>query len=606
MGLPFRTGRGAAPGARAEPNAVPAADPSDRFYRHLMRAVSAGYLVTTIAIVAAAALFVLHNRDERIAAATAQSLTLTRALDEHVRRTIGGVDVVLGIVAADVAAHGGVEKVSELELHNELKRRLALLPQASSMFVYGSDLQLRAGSGFFPVRRVDGSNLSHVKPHLSPASTSLLVGKPLMSPVAKRWTIPVTRRISGSDGALAGVVGAAIDTNHFDAFYRELDLPPGMGLALVRDSGELLFRFPQMETLPPGTDLSKASPLFEMTLPLQQPVTVRYASKLDAIERLFTYRRVADLGVMVAVSHDVQALLAPWRRDAIVLGIGVAGALLALTLLVWVALVQIRRRAAAEWVHRDTLESKVRERTAELETANEELEAFSYSASHDLRSPLHAMSGLMFLLRRDRESTLSPKAVDMLDKGTASVDTMTQLIDDLIGLSRGSHQAIQASMVDLSALAHDAADPLLLLHPAAQLRIQPGLTAQADPGLMRIVLHNLLSNAFKYSSKAEAPRIEFGSELGVAGGAPVFFVRDNGAGFDINQAQHLFRPFQRLHKRSDYAGSGIGLATAARIVRRHGGRIWAESAPGQGATFRFTLPGTGVQEQRSSAAAVTA
>jgi signal transduction histidine kinase len=147
---------------------------------------------------------------------------------------------------------------------------------------------------------------------------------------------------------------------------------------------------------------------------------------------------------------------------------------------------------------------------------------------------------------------------------------------------------------------------LLQQHPGAQLQIPPGLTAQADPGLMRIVLHNLLSNAFKYSSKAKAPRIEVGSEPGVGSGAPVFYVRDNGAGFEMKDAQRLFRPFQRLHKRSDYAGSGIGLATAARIVRRHGGRIWAESAPGQGATFRFTLPDPEAQEPRAFATSGTA
>jgi signal transduction histidine kinase len=443
----------------------------------------------------------------------------------------------------------------------------------------------------------------HVSAQLSPTSSALLVSKPLMSPVAKRWTIPATRRITGADGTLIGVVGAAIDTSHFDAFYRELDLAPDMGLALMRDSGELLFRFPQMAALAPGTDLSKASPVFGLPLPLRNPATLRYTAPHDGVERFITFRRVGDLGLMVAVSHDVQPLLAPWRRDAIALTVGVAAALGALTLLLWVALVQIRRRAAFERAHHSTLETKVRERTAELETANEELEAFSYSASHDLRSPLHAMNGLMFLLRRDRGSTLSPKAVDMLDKGTESVDTMTRLIDDLIGLSRSSRQAIHASEVDLSALAHEVVGALTQQHPGspAGVQIAPGLIARADPGLVRIVLHNLLSNALKYSSKAEQPRVEFGSER--SGGELVFFVRDNGAGFAMADAHRLFRPFQRLHKRSEYTGSGIGLATAARIVRRHGGRIWADSVPGRGATFHFTLPDTGTREGTPLAAA---
>jgi signal transduction histidine kinase len=318
-------------------------------------------------------------------------------------------------------------------------------------------------------------------------------------------------------------------------------------------------------------------------------MTLHHAAEPDGIDRFVTFRRVGDTSLMVAVSHDVQALLAPWRRDATALAIGVSAVLLALTLLLWVALVQIGRRAADERAHHDTLETKVRQRTAELEAANEELEAFSYSASHDLRSPLHAMSGLMFLLRRDRDSTLSPKAVDMLDKGTASVDTMTRLIDDLIGLSRSSRQTIQIGAVDLAALAREVVDSLAAQYPgrAAQVHIAPGLTTQADRGLMRIVLHNLLSNALKYSSKTDAPLVEFGREGG--GDAAVFYVRDNGAGFDAKNAHRLFKPFQRLHRRSDFSGSGIGLATAARIVRRHGGHIWGDGAPGQGATFRFTL-----------------
>ena len=271
MGMLSRTGRGVAPSARAESSATRAADTADRFYRHLAQAVCAGYLVTTIGICASAALFLLHSRDERIEASTAQALTLTRALDEHVRRTLSGVDIVLGVVAADIVAHGGVDRIPELELHDELKGKLALLPQASSMFVYRSDLQLHAGSGFYPVPRVDGSQLMHVSAHLSPTSSALLVSKPLMSPVAKRWTIPATRRITGADGTLIGVVGAAIDTSHFDAFYRELDLAPDMGLALMRDSGELLFRFPQMTRSPPGTDLLETSPVFGLPLPLQRP-----------------------------------------------------------------------------------------------------------------------------------------------------------------------------------------------------------------------------------------------------------------------------------------------------------------------------------------------
>ena len=181
---------------------------------------------------------------------------------------------------------------------------------------------------------------------------------------------------------------------------------------------------------------------------------------------------------------------------------------------------------------------------------------------------------------------------------------MERLIDDLIGLSKSSRQTIRIGRVDLSALTREIADALAQQHPGstAQVQIAPGVVAQADPGLTRIVLHNLLSNAFKYSAKAAQPRIEFAAEHR-DDGTTEFFVRDNGAGFEMKDAQRLFRPFQRLHSHREYAGSGIGLATAARIVRRHGGRIWADSTPGQGATFRFTLPDIGTHEQSPLAAA---
>jgi signal transduction histidine kinase len=563
---------------------------SSRFYRRLSGALLGGYLLVTILICGAAAWYILETRNERIDAAIENDITLSRALDEHVQRAFNAIDVVISDVASDLAAAGGTARVGEKQLHEVLKAKLALLPQTRSLFVYGPNLFIYAGSGFYPVPRIDGSKQEYVNTHVDNLTTSLHMGKPVVSQVTKLWTIPVTRRITGTDGKFLGVVGAIIDQHHFNNFYRDLNLSPGQGLALIRTDGILLFRFPQTPAFEPGTDMSRTSPIFQQPTPLPEVTTLHFTSKLDNTDRVVTYRDNSELGLILAISHEVDTLLAPWRREMRAIIAGVAVAVAGLTILLWIAIRQIRRRAVDERQHSETLEKRVQERTAELEAANEELEAFSYSVSHDLRSPLNIIGGYMYLVRNEHAQALPPAALEMLKEGEDAVRQMSKLIEDLLGLSRISRQSIDKRTVDLSALAHEITRELALAHPGQTpgIDITPELSARADAGLARVVLQNLLANAWKYSAKAAQPRIAFGVQA--VDGERAFFVRDNGAGFDMRQAQNLFRPFQRLHSSQEFEGSGVGLATVARIVQRHGGRIWAESSPGQGATFYFTLP----------------
>ncbi len=223
----------------------------------------------------------------------------------------------------------------------------------------------------------------------------------------------------------------------------------------------------------------------------------------------------------------------------------------------------------------------------ELERKNLELEAFSYSVSHDLRSPLRAIDGFTAMLLEVVEEHLDETGQHYAARIRASVKRMNEMIDDLIELSRVGRAELSRRPVDLGVIAGEILSDLAAGSPGRVVEtvIGPDLTVSADPRLLRNVLENLLSNAWKFSGATEGPRIEMGRSA-----EGDFFVRDNGAGFDMAQAQRLFSPFQRLHKQSDFPGTGIGLATVHRIVERHGGRIWAESAPGQGATFRFTLP----------------
>ena len=234
------------------------------------------------------------------------------------------------------------------------------------------------------------------------------------------------------------------------------------------------------------------------------------------------------------------------------------------------------------------LEKRVRERTAELELANKEMETFSYSVSHDLRTPLRSISGFSGRILSLYQDRLDEEGKDCLKRISAAAQRMGKLIDDLLSLSRVSRAKIRHQSIDFSELAKSVNMELQLLDPqrAVCVKIQPDLPpAQGDPGLIRVVLQNLFTNARKYTAKSDSPQIEFGQTL--IEGKQVYFIKDNGVGFDMKYASKLFGAFQRLHSDEEFEGTGIGLATVRRIMHRHGGEAWADAAPNHGATFFF-------------------
>lgn len=249
---------------------------------------------------------------------------------------------------------------------------------------------------------------------------------------------------------------------------------------------------------------------------------------------------------------------------------------------------QVRAQREIERLNAD-LERRVHERTTELRAANEELEAFSYAVSHDLRAPLRAVSGFSQALLEDHGASLQADAQDLLGMILAASATMTELIDALLSLSSVTRGDLQHHELNLSAMAASVIAELRRAHPEPEVAvvIEPDLRAVGDRRLVEALLRNLLGNAWKYSSKVAAPEVRFFSE--VRDGARVFCVADNGAGFSMEFAAKLFKPFQRLHHHDEFPGTGIGLATVQRIAQRHGGAVSAEGRPGAGATFRFTL-----------------
>lgn len=229
------------------------------------------------------------------------------------------------------------------------------------------------------------------------------------------------------------------------------------------------------------------------------------------------------------------------------------------------------------------------ERTVELKDLVEELESFSYSVSHDLKAPLRSIDGFTRAILESQAGRLDEQGVQDFDRVRAAAQRMGLLIDGLLELSRITRHHLKTQPVDITAIARETAARFKDAEPHrnAEFVIAAGLRAEADEHLLRVVLENLIGNAWKYTSKKPAARIEVGSLS--EGGRTVYFVRDDGAGFDMAYADKLFTAFQRLHLSADFPGTGIGLATVKRIVARHGGRIWAESAPAKGAAFFFTL-----------------
>mgnify|MGYP001618755342 CR=1 FL=1 len=231
----------------------------------------------------------------------------------------------------------------------------------------------------------------------------------------------------------------------------------------------------------------------------------------------------------------------------------------------------------------------LRDAFAQIERTNRELEAFSYSVSHDLRAPLRGMDGVSLVLLEDYGDTLGAEGKDALARIRAASQRMGALIDDLLRLSQVTRAELRLTRIDLGAIARDTADTLAREQPgrSVQWKIEPGLSVRADPALMRIAMQNLLANAWKFTGRTEKAVIRVGALQ--RDGQTEYFVADNGAGFDMKYADRLFGAFQRLHHTGDFPGSGIGLAIVQRIIRRHGGEIRAEAKEGDGAAFFFTL-----------------
>jgi PAS domain S-box-containing protein len=332
-----------------------------------------------------------------------------------------------------------------------------------------------------------------------------------------------------------------------------------------------------------GLDPQYASPSYELWLSLLHPAD---RERLDAKTRRLPERGETSFHDEFRAMHRSKGLRWMLSRGQVFYdehgnGVSMRGTIVDIT----------DRKLAEEQIQKlnRELEQRVWERTKDLAASNAELESFAYSVSHDLRAPLRGIDGFSQALLEDYGHLFDERAQEYVQRVRSGARRMGELIDDLLNLSRLSRRTIVSEEVDLSELAREITDRLAEQEPDRQVRVavSPGVTCVGDAGLLRVVLDNLLGNAWKFTRGRTDAFVEFG--VAHQNGERAFFVRDNGIGFDPRYANKLFGAFQRLHKRDDFEGSGIGLATVKRIVHRHLGRVWAEGAVEGGATFYFTI-----------------
>lgn len=515
--------------------------------------------------------------------------------------------------AQAIDARGGVMETPVATAAELLARELSSGEYVRALFVMTPNRFVAA------TRNRDVQQLDAPPPWIQAAlndTRSVFIGGTIEDPVeSTQRAFPIAVRTVDSSGATVWA-GALLGVDALDQLYETMAIRGG-ALSVTSSSGDLLLRVPMpaetnkgahnggqinvrdSEVFRGGARLSAEGGFVEAANPFAS------GTWIYAIRRLHGYR------LAVAASRDKSVILQQWHdrtRGLTIVLVGISVLFLALTALLRHFINRLEKANTNLGQLNAELESRVAARTDELQQANqqlalsnEELEAFTASASHDLRSPLGTIAGQAGLLRDELGGALTDVITQRIDRIQSNVTRSSEIIDGLLSLARVSRQELLNECVDISALARHIVEDLRQQYPKHRVEcvIEPNLRVNADPRLMKSLFGNLLGNAWKYTSRTPHARVEIGCTQGTGGF--VFSVRDNGAGFDMSVAQRLFEPFQRLHSVAEFPGVGIGLAIVARIVRRYAGKITADSAPGRGTIFRFTLPAAVAGKEKPAA-----
>ncbi|MBC7906575.1 MAG: hypothetical protein H7Y60_07490 [Rhodospirillaceae bacterium] len=417
------------------------------------------------------------------------------------------------------------------------------------------------------------------------------VPKPVVSRFSHQASIPLVQTIVGQHGELAGLVLAGVDPAVFRDQMNAVLIEPEGGASLIRSDGTFLGRMPNHDQSL-GQSVA-ASPLFRDHVSRAPQGVAHFVSVTDGNEKIVAFRSLANYSMVVTVGITMRTALARWHHQSIAEAVVLVVVAFSLFGLAWLYdLRAVATRALTEQLaaSRDLLEQQVAERTAHLAATNAELEQFAYVASHDLQEPLRTISGFLQLLARRYHGKLDAEADEFIDFAVNGAKRMGTLINDLLAFSRVGRNEVPDEPCDTEALAQTALTSLgsAVAECGASISIGPLPRVWCRPAELQSVFLNLMGNAVKYRDEARPPVVTV-SATAEADGMVRFAVSDNGIGIEAEYHDRIFGLFQRLHPRDRFEGTGIGLALCRKIVDRHGGRIWVESAPGEGTTMLFTL-----------------
>lgn len=440
----------------------------------------------------------------------------------------------------------------------------------------------------------DLADREYFKLQKASAADKLVVGNAVLGWTTGRQTVHISRRITNPDGSFGGVVVVGLDPSIFTELYKKVDMGDNGHIAFVGFDGQLRARR-LGDSASFGGDVSGNLNLRKILAEREQTPSgsLNAPSGLDGVPRVIAFKIIPSLSMVVIVgTTSDEALAATVERAESYTRISLGATALLLMLATALSAVFIRQHKHTRQIEvlNQGLEQRIEARTRDLKEANKRLEAFSYSVSHDLRGPLTTIDGFSGLLLRRKPLQADQASLSLVGRIRSGVAQMTLLIDGLLSLATLARGKVHREPVNLSIIAksilkqHADANPRHVI----ETHIHDNMVVQADSRLMTSVLTNLIANAWKFSAGTPAPRVEVGSQTG-ADGKVIFFVRDNGAGFDMAHAGKLFQVFERLHPGSQFEGTGIGLATVKQIIEMHHGEVWAESSPGAGASFYFTI-----------------
>lgn len=511
----------------------------------------------------------------------------SRLLEEHALATFHKADLLLrevqrNVRAGDMRIAHGISGTRKQKLHALMKSQLEGVPEVAILYVTDASGN-HIYSSLDQVPRINIADRYHFIRQRDDANSGLVISSPIISRTTGKWTLVLTRRLNFEDGSFAGVVDAILDLEYFQRFYQTLNLGTQGVVALYDHEFHLAARYPSNEEL-----MGKVVPLGVKPF-IDEGIkhgVYPSTSPVDGFTRQISFRQVDDLQLFVFAGISEQDYLAEWRRHVWQYGIGTM-----IFGLMVIGFVTLQRRAeAAIFQLNADLELRVAQRTTQLETAVYDLENFNYAASHDLRIPLRAVDGFSKILLDEYSQQMDDEGIRLLNVVRTNTKRMAQLIDDMQTFARTGHVATVLSTVNMDELVHEVAEELKPLAAGRDLKLEihalPPIVADRD--MMRRVVTNLLSNAIKFTR----PKADALIEVGARGerNEAVYYIRDNGVGFDMQYADKLFGVFQRLHGPTEFEGAGIGLAVVKRIITRHGGRVWAEGKVNEGATIYFALP----------------